>query len=167
MGPCSCNPDTTVVTANFKSRLKNIVGAEFSRLKWIEKNYGLLVWDFGGWGGGDPSVRKSSIQKQIGILLYIVTDFTVTTILVLQMDIVSRMNTQPKLPPNCLCVNVPDLSGAGDAPMSRRKSFKQSVRESVRRLRKGRSARHTDKRGTQNTTSPTAVTPGDSRKKDG
>jgi len=44
-------------------------------------------------GGGEPGVRKSSIQKQIGILLYSVIDFTVTTILVLQMDIVSGMNT--------------------------------------------------------------------------
>jgi hypothetical protein len=43
--------------------------------------------------GGEPSVRKSSMQKHIGILLYIVIDFTVTTILVLQMDIVSGMNT--------------------------------------------------------------------------
>ena len=44
-------------------------------------------------GRGEPSVRRSSIQKQIGILLYIVIDFTVTTILVLQMGIVSGMNT--------------------------------------------------------------------------
>jgi len=64
-------------------------------------------------------------------------------------------------------LNPTDLSGAGEAPISRRKSFKKSLRESFRRLRKGRSTRHTDKRGAQNTTSPTAVTPGDSKKKDG
>lgn len=34
-----------------------------------------------------------------------------------------------------------DLSGAGDAPISRRKSFKKSLRESFRRLRRGRSTR--------------------------
>lgn len=33
------------------------------------------------------------------------------------------------------------MSGAGDQPMSRRKSFKKSLRESFRRLRKGRSQR--------------------------
>jgi len=92
MGPCLCNADTKVVTTDFKTRLENSVGTEFLYLKWIEKNCGLLVWGFGGWGGGEPSVRKSSIQKQIGILLYIVTDFSVTTVLVLQMDIVSGMN---------------------------------------------------------------------------
>jgi len=124
--------------------------------------YGVLVG-----GGGEPSVRKSSIQKQIGILLCIVIDFIVTTILVLQMEVVSGMNTYPKLPLNCLCVNVTDLSGAGDAPISRRKSFKKSLRESFRRLRKGRSARHPDKRGAQNTASPNFATPGDSKKKDG
>ncbi|GLG99593.1 Uncharacterized protein, isoform B [Gryllus bimaculatus] len=51
-------------------------------------------------------------------------------------------------------LNPNDLSGAGDAPISRRKSFKKSLRESFRRLRKGRSTRHADKRGTG--TSPTA-----------
>lgn len=34
-----------------------------------------------------------------------------------------------------------DLTGAGDTPISRRKSFKKSLRESFRRLRKGRSTR--------------------------
>lgn len=34
-----------------------------------------------------------------------------------------------------------DLTGAGDTPISRRKSFKKSLRESFRRLRKGRSQR--------------------------
>ncbi|KAG8233911.1 hypothetical protein J437_LFUL005239, partial [Ladona fulva] len=46
-------------------------------------------------------------------------------------------------------LNPNDLSGAGDAPISRRKSFKKSLRESFRRLRKGRSQRHApgEKRG--------------------
>lgn len=35
-----------------------------------------------------------------------------------------------------------DLTGSGDTPISRRKSFKKSLRESFRRLRKGRSTRH-------------------------
>nr|CAG4641438.1 EOG090X00I4 [Eurycercus lamellatus] len=38
-------------------------------------------------------------------------------------------------------LNPNDMSGAGDQPMSRRKSFKKSLRESFRRLRKGRSQR--------------------------
>ncbi|XP_076546441.1 LLGL domain-containing protein l(2)gl isoform X2 [Osmia lignaria lignaria] len=38
-------------------------------------------------------------------------------------------------------LNPNDLSGAGDTPISRRKSFKKSLRESFRRLRKGRSQR--------------------------
>jgi len=38
-------------------------------------------------------------------------------------------------------LNANDMSGAGDQPMSRRKSFKKSLRESFRRLRKGRSQR--------------------------
>ncbi|PNF23205.1 Protein lethal(2) giant larvae [Cryptotermes secundus] len=63
-------------------------------------------------------------------------------------------------------LNPNDLSGAGDAPISRRKSFKKSLRESFRRLRKGRSTRQADKRGAHST-SPTAVTPTDPRKKDG
>ncbi|KAG8310202.1 Lethal(2) giant larvae protein 1 [Homalodisca vitripennis] len=45
-----------------------------------------------------------------------------------------------------------DLSGVGDAPISRRKSFKKSLRESFRRLRKGRSGRHGEKRGAQSPT---------------
>lgn len=44
-------------------------------------------------------------------------------------------------------LNPNSLSVAGDAPISRRKSFKKSLRESFRRLRKGRhSVRHTEKR---------------------
>lgn len=38
-----------------------------------------------------------------------------------------------------------DLTGAGDTPISRRKSFKKSLRESFRRLRKGRSQRRANK----------------------
>ncbi|XP_044734719.1 lethal(2) giant larvae protein homolog 1 isoform X2 [Chrysoperla carnea] len=38
-------------------------------------------------------------------------------------------------------LNPNDLSGQGDTPISRRKSFKKSLRESFRRLRKGRSTR--------------------------
>lgn len=38
-------------------------------------------------------------------------------------------------------LSILDLSGAGDTPISRRKSFKKSLRESFRRLRKGRSTR--------------------------
>lgn len=41
-------------------------------------------------------------------------------------------------------LNPNDLSGAGDTPISRRKSFKKSLRESFRRLRKGRSQRRTN-----------------------
>ncbi|XP_022916419.1 lethal(2) giant larvae protein isoform X2 [Onthophagus taurus] len=48
-------------------------------------------------------------------------------------------------------LNPNDLTGAGDAPISRRKSFKKSLRESFRRLRKGRSTRRTN----QTTTTPT------------
>lgn len=40
-------------------------------------------------------------------------------------------------------LNPNDLTGAGDTPISRRKSFKKSLRESFRRLRKGRSTRRT------------------------
>lgn len=47
-----------------------------------------------------------------------------------------------------------DLSGASDTPISRRKSFKKSLRESFRRLRKGRSQRRTNANSpTRNTTS--------------
>ncbi|XP_054281586.1 lethal(2) giant larvae protein homolog 1-like isoform X1 [Macrosteles quadrilineatus] len=49
-------------------------------------------------------------------------------------------------------LNPHDLSGIGDAPISRRKSFKKSLRESFRRLRKGRSGRQGDKRGGQSPT---------------
>ncbi|KAK9887726.1 hypothetical protein WA026_000044 [Henosepilachna vigintioctopunctata] len=41
-------------------------------------------------------------------------------------------------------LNPNDLTGAGDAPISRRKSFKKSLRESFRRLRKGRSQRRSN-----------------------
>ena len=39
----------------------------------------------------------------------------------------------------------PDIANADDNPMSRRKSLKKSLRESFRRLRKGRSQRNVDK----------------------
>lgn len=58
-------------------------------------------------------------------------------------------------------LNPNDLTGAGDTPISRRKSFKKSLRESFRRLRKGRSTRRNankdDKQ--QPATSPTARKP--------
>lgn len=57
-------------------------------------------------------------------------------------------------------LNPHDLSGAGDAPISRRKSFKKSLRESFRRLRKGRSSRHIEKRSA----AQTPPTPTDKRK---
>lgn len=51
-------------------------------------------------------------------------------------------------------LNPNDLTGAGDAPISRRKSFKKSLRESFRRLRKGRSQRgRSDATTTKNPTS--------------
>ncbi|XP_011053837.1 PREDICTED: lethal(2) giant larvae protein homolog 1 isoform X4 [Acromyrmex echinatior] len=56
-------------------------------------------------------------------------------------------------------LNPNDLSGAGDTPISRRKSFKKSLRESFRRLRKGRSQRRA------NTNSPTR-NPAPEKKKD-
>ncbi|XP_043284182.1 lethal(2) giant larvae protein homolog 1 isoform X3 [Venturia canescens] len=56
-------------------------------------------------------------------------------------------------------LNPNDLSGAGDTPISRRKSFKKSLRESFRRLRKGRSQRRAN-------TSPTRVTSLPEKKKD-
>lgn len=43
-----------------------------------------------------------------------------------------------------------DLTGAGDTPISRRKSFKKSLRESFRRLRKGRSTRRQNAAATTN-----------------
>ncbi|XP_026490787.2 lethal(2) giant larvae protein isoform X1 [Vanessa tameamea] len=49
-------------------------------------------------------------------------------------------------------LNPHDHSGAGDTPISRRKSFKKSLRESFRRLRKGRSQR----RQTTTSASPTS-----------
>ncbi|XP_013199710.1 lethal(2) giant larvae protein homolog 1 isoform X2 [Amyelois transitella] len=50
------------------------------------------------------------------------------------------------------CTLNPHDSGSGDTPISRRKSFKKSLRESFRRLRKGRSQRR------QTTSSPTSPT---------
>uniref|UniRef100_A0A1B6CIZ4 Uncharacterized protein n=1 Tax=Clastoptera arizonana TaxID=38151 RepID=A0A1B6CIZ4_9HEMI len=46
-------------------------------------------------------------------------------------------------------LNPHDLSGIGEPPISRRKSFKKSLRESFRRLRKGRSTRRPEKRNVQ------------------
>ena len=43
-------------------------------------------------------------------------------------------------------LNAQDIANADDNPMSRRKSLKKSLRESFRRLRKGRSQRNTDKK---------------------
>ena len=47
-------------------------------------------------------------------------------------------------------LNAQDIANADDNPMSRRKSLKKSLRESFRRLRKGRSQRHADKKKTGN-----------------
>ncbi|KAL6442935.1 hypothetical protein ACFW04_002747 [Cataglyphis niger] len=55
-------------------------------------------------------------------------------------------------------LNPNDLSGAGDTPISRRKSFKKSLRESFRRLRKGRSQRRA------NANSPTGNTISEKKK---
>ncbi|XP_032689715.1 lethal(2) giant larvae protein homolog 1 isoform X2 [Odontomachus brunneus] len=51
-------------------------------------------------------------------------------------------------------LNPNDLSGAGDTPISRRKSFKKSLRESFRRLRKGRSQRRTNTNSSTQNTAP-------------
>ncbi|CAL7936357.1 unnamed protein product [Xylocopa violacea] len=51
-------------------------------------------------------------------------------------------------------LNPNDLSGAGDTPISRRKSFKKSLRESFRRLRKGRSQRRTNAGSPTRNTAP-------------
>ncbi|XP_018324100.2 uncharacterized protein LOC108736234 [Agrilus planipennis] len=59
-------------------------------------------------------------------------------------------------------LNPNDLTGAGDTPISRRKSFKKSLRESFRRLRKGRSTRRnaaTSGGGTQTTNNPITSPP--------
>ena len=40
-----------------------------------------------------------------------------------------------------IVVLIPDMTGTSDSAMSRRKSLKKSLRESFRRLRKGRSQR--------------------------
>lgn len=58
----------------------------------------------------------------------------------------------------CYRLSVADMSNTGDTPISRRKSFKKSLRESFRRLRKGRSQRRT------NTSSPTRNTVPDKKK---
>lgn len=42
---------------------------------------------------------------------------------------------------SCICLRIADLTGAGEQ-LSRRKSFKKSLRESFRKLRKGRSTRN-------------------------
>lgn len=65
-------------------------------------------------------------------------------------------------------LNPNDLSGAGEQAISRRKSFKKSLRESFRRLRKGRSTRHGEKRGgaPSAVTSPTSP-PGPDKRKEG
>ena len=47
-----------------------------------------------------------------------------------------------------------DIANADDNPMSRRKSLKKSLRESFRRLRKGRSQRNIDKKKHGTTTDP-------------
>ncbi|KAL0892808.1 hypothetical protein ABMA27_014503 [Loxostege sticticalis] len=54
-------------------------------------------------------------------------------------------------------LNPHDHSGAGDTPISRRKSFKKSLRESFRRLRKGRSQRR--QTTTSSPTSPSQPNP--------
>ncbi|XP_076170885.1 LLGL domain-containing protein l(2)gl isoform X6 [Ptiloglossa arizonensis] len=51
-------------------------------------------------------------------------------------------------------LNPNDLSGSGDTPISRRKSFKKSLRESFRRLRKGRSQRRTNASSPTRNTAP-------------
>ncbi|XP_044758533.1 lethal(2) giant larvae protein isoform X2 [Coccinella septempunctata] len=53
-------------------------------------------------------------------------------------------------------LNPNDLTGAGDAPISRRKSFKKSLRESFRRLRKGRSQRRSNNPQGNTAASPTS-----------
>ena len=47
-----------------------------------------------------------------------------------------------------------DIANADDNPMSRRKSLKKSLRESFRRLRKGRSQRNKKKSEPTTTTDP-------------
>uniref|UniRef100_A0A0V0G3S9 Putative tomosyn n=1 Tax=Triatoma dimidiata TaxID=72491 RepID=A0A0V0G3S9_TRIDM len=58
-------------------------------------------------------------------------------------------------------LNPLDMSGAGEGPISRRKSFKKSLRESFRRLRKGRSQRAGagDKRGATTTAATSSPPP--------
>ena len=55
------------------------------------------------------------------------------------------------------CCDFLDIANADDNPMSRRKSLKKSLRESFRRLRKGRSQRNIDKK--KNTTGNTTSDP--------
>ncbi|XP_014234240.1 lethal(2) giant larvae protein homolog 1 isoform X2 [Trichogramma pretiosum] len=61
-------------------------------------------------------------------------------------------------------LNPNDLSGAGDTPISRRKSFKKSLRESFRRLRKGRSQRRATT--TTGNSPPRAGAPAEPKKKE-
>lgn len=56
------------------------------------------------------------------------------------------------------------MTGSGDTPISRRKSFKKSLRESFRRLRKGRSTRRANaasEKATSNTSPPARKLPSD------
>lgn len=56
------------------------------------------------------------------------------------------------------------MTGAGDTPISRRKSFKKSLRESFRRLRKGRSTRRANaatEKPASNTSPPSRKLPTD------
>lgn len=51
------------------------------------------------------------------------------------------------------------MTGSGDTPISRRKSFKKSLRESFRRLRKGRSTRRNAATEKANTSPPARKLP--------
>lgn len=60
-----------------------------------------------------------------------------------------------------------DYSSLSETPISRTKSFKKSLRESFRRIRKGRaSGRHHDKHGSKSSLSPISP-PGPDRKRVG
>ena len=63
----------------------------------------------------------------------------------------SRVSSRPTLTLNSY---ISDIANADDNPMSRRKSLKKSLRESFRRLRKGRSQRNIDKKKPGATTDP-------------
>ena len=54
---------------------------------------------------------------------------------------------------------ISDIANADDNPMSRRKSLKKSLRESFRRLRKGRSQRNIDKKKGSSTSGNTTADP--------